>query len=88
MHDFDDRDASNRFVQHQPAKKLRGGQGVEDVSFTETLARAHLKKHISLDPQVGNETKRIGQRTDVYTVPTPQRSRRLEGRGGSVTRIA
>ena len=36
-----------------------------NVSFTETLPRAHLKKHTHLPGSPGNETNRVGQRTDV-----------------------
>ena len=32
--------------------QVTGSNLTSNVSFTETLAREHLKKHISLDPQV------------------------------------
>ena len=54
-----------------------GSYPISSVSFVETLARASLKKHISLVRQV---LKRIGQvSVRRYMVPTPPRSRRSEG---------
>ena len=50
------------------------------VIFTETLARANLNKtHIPGSP--GNETKRVGQRTDEYSSDDPK-TRRSEGGKG------
>ena len=45
--------------------------GSVNVSFTETLARAHLK-NTRLPGSPGNETKRVGRRTDVYGPDAPK----------------
>ena len=80
-----DSSVGSTFITFFVVVQVTGSNLTSNVSFTETLARAYVpEKHLPGSP--GSETKRVGQRTDVYGSDAPNI---LPFRGGeSVIRIA